>query len=87
MTRDEALTAFDFFSEGGDLVVTLHGVYHPRTAPEDWGVQVRPQDGIVLKALLDRADEGGYVLHMGLSSQGTFSVVTKAEAQKRQLIG
>lgn len=87
MTRDEALEAFDFFSGRGDLVVSLHGVYHPKVAPaEDWGVQVRPQDGIVLKALTDRADEGGYVLHMGLASQGVFNVLTKAEAHKRQLV-
>lgn len=87
MTRDEALAAFDFFKGRGDLVVSLHGVYHPKTAPEDWGVQVRPEDGIILKALTDRAEEGGYVLHMGIVAQGVFNVLLKAEAQKRQLIG
>lgn len=86
MTRDEALAAFEFFSERG-YVVNLHGVYHPKVAPEDWGVQVRPQDGIILKELTDVAEEGGYVLHMGIVSQGVFNVLTKAEAHKRQLIG
>lgn len=86
MTRDEANRAFDYFSNRGDASVFIQGAYLPKHVPEQWTVTIRPDEQECdLKALIDRADEGGFKLVLRMLSQGSFEVLTEEEQHRRKL--